>query len=164
MGPKVAPGLLLGIAVEQNDGSIDGRLGEDHERLDRLLKQLRGSVAQRSENAGELLERFGAGLLRHMSWEDADLFPAVRARATATQRRSIESLEIDHERLRDTLTEIRLTLTAGDFGNCGRLIEWLETLLLGHNYDEEHGVYEEADRQLSPEERRGLLEKFGRTP
>jgi hypothetical protein len=150
--------------VENNASSIDDKLGDDHQRLGGLLGHLRTAVAQRSEHAQDLLERFATDLLRHMTWEDADLFPAVRARATAAQRRSIESLEIDHERLRDTLSEIRLTLVAGDFENSARLVDWLETLLLGHNYDEEHGVYEEADRLLTPEERRSLLEKFGRPP
>ncbi len=34
------------------------------------------------------------------------------------------------------------------------------TLLKGHNYDEEHGAYVEADRLLGGAERRRLIEPF----
>ena len=40
------------------------------------------------------------------------------------------------------------------------LVGWLKTLLMGHNYDEEHGVYVEADRLLGADERRRLIERF----
>ena len=40
------------------------------------------------------------------------------------------------------------------------LVGWLRTLLQGHNYDEEHGVYVEADRLLAAVERRRLIERF----
>jgi hemerythrin-like domain-containing protein len=140
--------------------SIDDTLGDDHERLGVILGQLREALGHGSEGAGELLKRFCGDLFRHMTWEEEDLFPAVRGRANPTQRRSIESLEIDHERLRETLTDLESALAAGDYGTAGRQVEWLEILLKGHNDDEEHGVYEEADRLLGSEERQGLLEKF----
>jgi hypothetical protein len=92
-----------------------------------------------------------------MAWEDQFLFPAVKRVATAKERRSIESLEIDHDRLRDTLGSLESTLAAGDFGTAGTLVRWLRTLLAGHNYDEEHGVYVEADRLLSRADRRRLI-------
>ena len=140
--------------------SVDDTMGEDHERLGGLLEQLRGAIERSSEGARDLLGRFSGGLLRHMTWEEEKLFPAVRDRATAAQRRSIESLEIDHERLRDTLKEIESALAGGDFGTAAKQLDWLATLLKGHNYDEEHGVYEEADRLLDAEERRRLLGEF----
>lgn len=144
--------------------SIDDALGDDHERLGGLLLRLREDVAARSGSAGERLRSFARDLLRHMTWEEEDLFPAVRDHANAAQRRSLESLEIDHERLRDTLNELEAALERGDFDGAGRRLEWLETLLKGHNYDEEHGVYEEADRYLEVEEKRRLLEKFRGAP
>ena len=113
-----------------------------------------------SPEALTILETFAQGLKAHMSWEEELLFPAVLAHATPTQRRSIESLQIDHERLRDTLTDLRSTLSAGDFEAARTLEDWLEKLLKGHNYDEEHGVYVEADQDLSVEERRGMIDQF----
>lgn len=139
---------------------IDDALGNDHERLGGLLARLSVEVAGRSVRAKDLLGSFARDLLRHMTWEEEALFPAVRDRLTAAQQRSVESLEIDHERLRDTLNALESSLAAGDFEKAGTLLDWLETLLKGHNYDEEHGVYVEADRLLDAEERRILLEKF----
>jgi len=138
--------------------SIDDALGADHQRLDVLLKALERGPSTSSAEA------FTRGLLHHMTWEDQHLFPAVKARATEKERRSIESLEIDHERLRDTLKDLATAVAAGDVAGAGGIVRWLGTLLQGHNYDEEHGVYVEADRLLSRDERRRLIERFSAKP
>jgi hemerythrin-like domain-containing protein len=140
--------------------SIDEVFGEDHQILGRTLEQLRSAIAARSPGALGDLEVFSRGLKAHMAWEEELLFPAVSARATTAQKRSIESLEIDHERLRDTLHSLHSSLSTGDVGTAETLLSWLETLLRGHNYDEEHGVYVEADHYLSADVRRGLIEQF----
>ena len=140
--------------------SIDDRLGRDHEWLDGLLDRLKAEVRSSAPAAGEALRGFTGGLEHHMEWEDQHLFPAVKARASPKEIRSIESLEIDHERLRETLRSLATSLAAGDFGSAGTLVEWLGTLLEGHNYDEEHGVYVEADRLLGAADRRRLIERF----
>lgn len=140
--------------------SIDDRLGDDHERLGGVLAELREGLVRRSETAADAFGRFAGGLSRHMEWEDTRLFPAVKARADAAERRSIESLEIDHERLRETLKELKASLAARDFEGALKDLDWIVTLLKGHNYDEEHGVYEVADRVLAADERRRLLLAF----
>ena len=106
------------------------------------------------------MEALTRGLNAHMTWEEERLFPAVSARATPGQKRSIESLRIDHERLRETLGGLSSSVSAQDYGTAGPLLDWLETLLRGHNYDEEHGVYVEADRYLTLDERRELIDQF----
>lgn len=140
--------------------SVDDALGEDHERLDTLLKKLDSAVSAALPTTPELLRSFVWSLLHHMAWEEQCLFPAVKPLATAKEHRSIESLEIDHERLRDTLQSLESTIAAGDHATAGTLVRWLKTLLQGHNYDEEHGVYVEADRLLNSAERRRLIERF----
>lgn len=140
--------------------SIDDALGADHERLDALLRELETAVSAGSPTAASRLNRLARGLAHHMAWEDDHLFPAVKGVAGAKERRSIESLEIDHERLRNTLRSLESTIASGDYGTAGTLVQWLETLLKGHNYDEEHGVYVEADRLLSGAERQRLIEQF----
>jgi hypothetical protein len=140
--------------------SVDDVLREDHERLDALLLKLETAVTAGVAAALDTLSDVVRGLEYHMAWEDGQLFPAVKGLATAKERRSIESLEIDHERLRDSLRGLESTLRAGDFAGGLTQVQWLGTLLKGHNYDEEHGVYVEADRLLSGEERRCLIERF----
>jgi iron-sulfur cluster repair protein YtfE (RIC family) len=144
--------------------SIDDILGLDHDALGARLARLRAAIETASTSARGDATRFAGDLRHHMIWEETLLFPAAKVRSTAAQRRSIESLEIDHERLRETLEQLTSALATGDFAAAGNSLTWLETLLKGHNYDEEHGVYVEADRSLSLEERRRLLEEFRRRP
>lgn len=150
----------MSSAASNGSDSLDDLLGADHQRLDGRLSALEAAIGARSGEASDALKRFSAGLMRHMTWENEVLFPAVRGLATPAQRRSIESLEIDHERLRETLEALEASLAAADFGAAREQGTWLRALLQGHNYDEEHGVYEEADRLLSPAERRRLADQF----
>ena len=146
--------------VPRSVESVDDALRGDHERLDALRSKLEEAIAARLPTALDLLRPFVRALLHHMSWEDHSLFPAVKVLASGKERRSIESLEIDHERLRETLAGLETSLAAGDHAEAERQVRWLGTLLDGHNYDEEHGVYVEADRLLLRADRRRLIERF----
>jgi iron-sulfur cluster repair protein YtfE (RIC family) len=140
--------------------SVDEALRGDHERLDALHERLDHAVWSASPTAREALAPFERSLSHYMAWEDRYLFPAVKVLASGEERRSIESLEIDHERLRDTLRSLESTLAAGDFSTARTLVRWLGMLLQAHEDDEEHEVYVEADRLLSRAERRRLVERF----
>jgi len=146
--------------AHQTSDSVDDALRADHEHLDQLLLKLDSAVSAGSAAAAEDLSTFSRALAHHMAWEDEQLFPAVKSVAGVKERRSIESLEIDHERLRDTLRSLESTFAAADYGTAGTLVRWLGTLLKGHNYDEEHGVYVDADRLLGDAERRRLIARF----
>lgn len=144
--------------------SVDDALGADHQRLDSVLSALEAAIGAASIRAAEPLKEFAAGLRRHMAWENEQLFPAVRARATTREQRSIDSLIIDHERLSETLSELEASVASADFATAREQAAWLRKLLQGHNYDEEHGVYVEADKYLTDDERRGLISRFEATP
>ena len=139
-------------------GSIDDVLGEDHERIGHLLKAFAEAWRSGSPETPGLLLRIDQGLRAHIRWEEGALFPAVKERATAAERRSIESLEIDHVRIGETLEALATALASA--GDVAGVLDQLDIYLKGHNYDEEHGVYVEADRYLSPEERKRLLGNF----
>jgi hypothetical protein len=146
--------------VPSRPDSLDDLLGADHERLNAVLSDLEAAVTTRSPTATTSLLLLTESLLYHMTWEEKSLFPAVRDRVTASQRRSIDSLEIDHERLRDTLRSLESALAERDFQTALRLLQWLGLLLKGHNFDEEHGVYVEADRVLEVADRQRLARLF----
>ncbi len=86
-----------------NDDSVDDALSVDHERLDELLHSVEAAISSNAATAPGALDRFARGLVHHMAWEDEVLFPAVKGVVGSKERSSIESLEIDHERLRETL-------------------------------------------------------------
>jgi hypothetical protein len=136
--------------------SVDDILGQDHLELGAVLQALRAGAPA----ALDAFRRFEARLRKHMAWEDDALFPAVRAHATAAEARSIDSLEIDPERIRETLDGVAAALGSSDADLAARGLDRLDVYLRGHNYDEEHGVYVEADRYLELDERRRLLRRF----
>ena len=134
--------------------SVDDVLGEHHQRLGAVLDLLRATPTL------DLLDDFEHGLFPHMAWEEQVLFPAARARSTPAQLHSLESLEIDHERLRDALGELRTALKAVDLPAATAALHNVAIYLAGHNADEEHGVYVEVDRNFSVAERRAMLGLF----
>ena len=145
---------------ETHSTSVDDVLGDDHEILGKVLKRLLEAIPESPSEASAILADLDRDLGHHMKWEEEDLFPAVRERANQDQKRSIESLEIDHERIRETLKGLREALVADDRARATELSNLLHTYLRGHNYDEEHGVYVDADRLLTPIERSRLLGSF----
>lgn len=114
--------------------SIEEALGRHHDLIGDLL-----SVND--------LARVRIELEYHMRWEEEKLFPAA---AHLVPAKTIESLLIDHERIRRSLDE-------GD-------LEQLRVFLEGHNRDEEFGIYPAADKGLSEKARMKLIESFRGIP
>jgi hypothetical protein len=141
--------------------SIDERLTQDHVELDRRLAEIAEAVRPGGCRA-EVLAPFENGLRAHMAWEEDALFPALLRAAGDVQRKHVESLRIDHERIRMTIDALREALGAPDPAGAEGLLETLRVYLDGHNHDEEYGAYVEADRRLPPEEREKLLALFER--
>lgn len=107
---------------------------------------------------------FERSLIRHRDGEESVLFPAVRERTTDAGRRSLESLEIDPERIRETLEALRAAVQDRAWEAAAGSLDRLRLYLKGYNYDEEHGVYVEADRRFDEESRRELLRRFVSAP
>jgi len=140
------------------DDLIDDVLSADHLRLDGLFHRLEEWPSRGNLDA---LER---GLLPHMDWEEKVLFPALRPGLNAAKLKSLESLEIDHQRIRESLAAIREALTVIDLPLARKRIDLLKTFLKGHNAEEERGLYPDADSALNASERAALLELFRQEP
>ena len=95
-----------------------------------------------------------------MIWEEQVLFPAARTRSTPAQLHSLESREIDHERIRGGLADQRRALEAVDLPAAHAALHNVAIFLAGHNADEEQGVYVEVDRAFTVDERRAMLALF----
>lgn len=142
------------------DGSVDDALTEDHVRLDGFFRDLRAAVARRDPGAAAVQDAFERRLFRHMTWEEEVLFPALRAADARYSERKIESLVIDHARIREKLLELASQLRETAWIDAGRAVEDLWALLEGHNRDEEKGVYSDADRMIPAAERVRLLSQW----
>jgi len=142
------------------DASVDDALTEDHVRLDGLFSGLRSAVARRDPGAAAAQDAFERRLFRHMTWEEEILFPALRAAAARYPERKIESLVIDHARIREKLLDLAAQLRGSAWIEAGQAVEDLWALLEGHNRDEEKGVYSDADRMIPAAERVRLLSRW----
>jgi hemerythrin-like domain-containing protein len=142
--------------------SIDDALTDDHVQLDGLFRAVRTAIGLRSPGAESAQAAFEQRLFRHMTWEEQSLFPALVHARPNYPARKIESLQIDHERIREKLRELAAAVTARDWPQGAACVEDLWVLLEGHNRDEEKGVYTDADHLLSKELRVAMLENWKR--
>jgi len=140
--------------------SLDDALTEDHVQLDAILRPLLQSTMQREPGCAATLDLFERRLLRHMTWEEGSLFPALREGGNRSLLRNLESLVIDHDRLRGSLADLRSQLQAGEWPKVDRSLETLGLFLEGHNRDEEKGAYTAADQRISDLSRRRLLTEW----
>ena len=139
--------------------SVDDVLTEDHVALDALFRGIRSALGS-EQGASEARSKFERRLVRHMTWEEEVLFPALQEADPRFPARKIDSLVIDHERIREKLGELGAGIAGRAWRDAAQAMDDLWVLLEGHNRDEEKGVYTDADRMLSEEERRRLLETW----
>jgi hypothetical protein len=142
------------------DLSVDDALTDDHVQLDGLFGNLRRSVGTRDPGTEAVRGEFERRLLRHMTWEEETLFPALRDADDRYPGKKIESLVIDHARIRERLRDLASEIAAKDWSGAGRSVDDLWVHLEGHNRDEEKGVYTDADRLIPEPERRALLARW----
>jgi hypothetical protein len=136
--------------------SIDDALTEDHVQLDGLYRTLRIAVGLRDGGVASAQTAFERRLFRHMAWEEDAFFPVLVARPGYPSKK-IESLKIDHDRIKEKLLEISAAVTARDWDQATTCVEDLWFLLEGHNRDEEKGVYTDADHLIPKEDRIAML-------
>jgi len=142
--------------------SLEDLLTADHRVIDGLLKSIGQALAAGSMEAAGAQCRVMAGSLgHHMEWEESDLFPAVPPSARMSARH-VESLLIDHERIRRTIQELGLALEGRQLQAARESLDDLTVFLAGHNDDEELGIYREADRVLGDEVKIRLARSFRR--
>lgn len=143
--------------------SIEDVLTRDHERIDAVFSRLTAALKEGSPRAGAPLRELLKHLGYHMQWEEEVLFPAARDIPRISQR-GIESLLIDHGRIRDTLSWLQSEVEAGHFESARVVMDSLRVFLIGHNRDEEHGIYAEADRYFPEERKKTVMEAFRPEP
>ncbi|RPH43476.1 MAG: hemerythrin domain-containing protein [Planctomycetota bacterium] len=143
-----------------NTASLDDALTDDHVQLDGLFRRVRTAVGLRDPAAESARSEFERRLMRHMSWEEEVLFPSLRAAQARYPEKKIESLVIDHARIREKLQELAEAIRGREWSAATPTVDDLWVLLEGHNRDEEKGVYTDADRLISEDERRRLVNSW----
>jgi len=140
--------------------TIDDLLRSDHDRLNSLWSSLKGLIDRLDPEASRALAEFTAGLRRHIEFEEAELFPALRRSIRRPSERALESLVIDHQVILEQLDILRIHFQHGRIVEALKAAGRLETFLEGHNRDEEIGVYHDAARVISAADHASLAARF----
>ena len=141
------------MMMEENDHALHNFFTQDHRRLDKLFDSFR---AADSTSQIELLNKFAAGLIQHIVWEEEYLFPIFERVTGMIQEGPIAVMREDHQTIQELLYELLMQAKAGDISPI--LIAQLEGLLLQHNQAEENVLYDAVENMLTPESRTELLQ------
>lgn len=139
--------------------SLGDFLAEDHEKIDESLTLLERMLERDGADAVRHFQGMAERLENHMGWEEKVLFPAVPPSSRPLERH-VESLRIDHERIRRVMNELGSAISEGRCSEARALLDDLRVYLEGHNRDEEYGIYVEADRVLDAEAKRRMMDLF----
>ena len=140
-------------------------MGWDHDRLDDLAtRAFAARAAGRPENAGLIWHAFGAGLRRHIRFEEDVLFPLFEGKTGAPADAGPTAVMRDEHRAIERLLEaIGAAIGQPDPGADALRAE-LVSLLRGHNEKEELVLYPGTDRLLEPEESDALVARLQEQP
>ena len=131
--------------------TITTLLSHQHHGCDKLFAQAEASVANKQwENATNAFERFLAAMEHHFSLEEQILFPQVEDHIGHTSGPTAV-MRLEHQQMRQILTEMAEYLTVHDPESYLGLAETLLILMQQHNAKEEQILYPLSDNLLSHE-------------
>lgn len=126
--------------------------GQDHQRLDELLRRFEHLKDADLSLAGCLFAEFKAGLERHIGWEEQILFPLFEAKTGMRDDGPTEVMRWEHRQILGLLAEIQARVAQRQAAP-GPAVVALEDLLRQHNQKEEQILYPVTDELLSMSER-----------
>ena len=149
---RAATGALRGV---------NEALGWDHDRLDGLDQAATEAWTAGDRKSGERLHlRFVHGLLRHIRFEEAVLFPAFeRAAGMPPDHGPTAVMRVEHRAIEQLLADLRDAVAAGVRPGASTREELLE-VLRAHNAKEENVLYPMLDRALAPPDSDALVFSF----
>jgi regulator of cell morphogenesis and NO signaling len=97
------------------DKSIVRYYEDDHDRLDTLFQQFRGSKSSSADNATRMFLEFSNGLLRHIRWEEEILFPLFEQKTGMYDRGPTVAMRSEHAIIKRHLDAIAQKISSRDF-------------------------------------------------
>lgn len=134
--------------------------GEDHDRLDELLRTFQTLKHSDRPNALAAFQEFKAGLDRHIVWEEQILFPAFEAK-TGHLEGPTAVMRWEHTQLRGYLEAIADKL-AQDHSDTASDEAGLLSVLGPHNEKEERILYPMIDQVTGGDERAEIFAEMSR--
>jgi len=140
-------------------GRIADFMARDHDRLDGLFREFRGTKRSDLRHAKQFFREFNQGLQRHIVWEEDVLFPSFERQTGMQDQGPTAVMRAEHRRIHDVLSQIHDRIGQGDAA-CDALEERLISLLAAHNQKEESILYPWIDRSLSEQQAEATLAKM----
>lgn len=129
--------------------SISDVLGRHHKHCDELFSVCEDAcVNRRWEDGGAGFARFRDTFEAHLSAEESILFPAFEA-ASGSFGGPTQMMKIEHEQMRELLTEMAKALDAKDANHFAGQADTLLILMQQHNLKEENILYPMCDNLLA---------------
>jgi len=142
--------------------SVTAYLGQDHDRLDEVLRRVSLAVETgRLTVAAARYEECELGLLRHVRMEEELLIPVFEARS-GMMSGPTDAMREEHVQVRKALVLMRRALQRRDAQAYGDGWRFLQSVLPDHNAKEEHILYPTLDSLLRPAERAALVSRLQR--
>jgi regulator of cell morphogenesis and NO signaling len=145
--------------MNSNEHSIRAFFRNDHERLDRLFAEFRGSRRTEFARAAEAFREFLAGLKRHMRWEEEVLFSAFETDDENRSSGPTVVMRAEHRKIEEALRRLDDRVRDGN-PDCDEDEAHLLEILQAHNFKEEQVVYPLVDRILGAAEKEALLHRI----
>lgn len=138
-------------------------MGEDHDRLELILKEFRSIKNTDISKARQLFHDFKIGLQRHIVWEEEILFPIFENKTGMHDSGPTAIMRLEHRKIKDFLEKIHDKIVKGDI-KVESLENGLIEVLTDHNNKEEDILYPWIDNSVSEKEREEAFTKMKNLP
>ncbi|TLU61996.1 hemerythrin domain-containing protein [Thalassotalea litorea] len=130
----------------------------DHERLDCLFMEFKRRLEESDAKAITFFQKFTAGLLRHIEWEEQVLFPFFEQHTGMKMGPTLVMCS-EHELIKNLLNVIKCKVVHKDTREIPELEE-LQRLLAQHNMKEEKVLYPMIDNHCDPRQAATLFSQM----
>jgi iron-sulfur cluster repair protein YtfE (RIC family) len=146
-------------SLDSKSPSVSEYLGDDHRRLDAILKAVGTLVEAASfDEAASRFAEFSGGLSRHIDVEEQVLFPAFeQAMGRASGPTAV--MRAEHVEIRQRMQRLEAALGTRDGNGARDAVDQLEAILGEHNLKEERILYPGCDRAAGDDRGRADLVK-----
>src|SRR3989344_5434339 len=121
-------------------------MGEDHDRLDNILKEFKNIKNTDKNRAKNLFHEFKIGLQRHIVWEEEILFPLFENKTGMHDTGPTAVMRMEHKKIKDFLEKIHQSI--GKNIQTNDLEYGLIEVLTEHNEKEESILYPWIDNSV----------------
>lgn len=139
-------------------------MGNDHDRLDKILEEFRRMKNTDTNRAAALFHEFMTDLLRHIVREEEILFPVFEQKTRMHGTGPVAVMRIEHNHIKNYLEEIQNRISAKEMNGIDELVCGLVELLADHNAKEESILYPWIDRETNDKEREEIFTKMKNMP